>query len=59
MRLDRNTQLNGAIVENTKQEDRIKELESILKEINEADLLPEYYKNRIEEALKRERRNKL
>ena len=48
MRLDRNTQLNGAIMENTKQEDRIKELESILKEINEADLLPEYYKNRIE-----------
>ncbi len=46
-------------MENTKQEDRIKELESILKEINEADLLPEYYKNRIEEALKRERRNKL
>ena len=40
-------------MENTKQEDRIKELESILKEINEADLLPEY-KNRIEEALKRE-----
>lgn len=46
-------------MKNTKQEDRIKELESILKEINEADLLPEYYKNRIEEALKRERRNKL
>lgn len=42
-------------MENTKQEDRIKELESNLKEINEADLLPEYYKNRIEEALKRER----
>lgn len=41
-------------MKNTKQEDRIKELESILKEINEADLLPEYYKNRIEEALKRE-----
>ena len=40
-------------MENAKQEERIKELESILKEINEADLLPEYYKNRIEEALKR------
>ena len=46
-------------MENAKQEERIKELESILKEINEADLLPGYYKNRIEEALKRERRNKL
>lgn len=41
-------------MENASQEKRIKELESILKEINEADLLPEYYKNRIEEALKKE-----
>ena len=39
-------------MENTKQEERIKELESILKEINEAGLLPEYYKNRIERALR-------
>lgn len=41
-------------MENTNQEERIKELEFILKEINEADLLPEYYKNRIEGALKKE-----
>lgn len=41
-------------MENAKQEERIEGLESILKEINEADLLPEYYKNRIEEALKKE-----
>lgn len=41
-------------MENTNQEERIKELEFLLKEINEADLLPEYYKNRIEEALKKE-----
>lgn len=41
-------------MENASQEERIKELEYILKEINEADLLPEYYKNRIEEALKKE-----
>lgn len=43
-------------MENNKQEDRIKELESNLKEINEADLLPEYYKNIIEEALKKEKK---